>query len=73
MAYLCVLVPFLVAYHLNGYQFIVLVVQTFQDLPKGAFPNHLQHFKSVANVVVQHLEKQEEEHREYLSRFECFC
>lgn len=38
--YLCVPVPFLIAYHLNGYEFVVLVVQTFQDLPKGAFPNH---------------------------------
>lgn len=59
-------VPFLIAYHLNGYKFIVLVVQTFQDLPKGAFPNHFKHLKPVANVVVQHLEKQE--HCEYLSR-----
>lgn len=56
MAYSCVLIPFLIAYHLNGYEFIVLVVQTFQDLPKGAFPNHLKHFKSVADVVMQHLE-----------------
>lgn len=58
----CALVPFLIAYHLNGYEFVVLVVQTFQDLPKGAFPNHFKHFKPVANVVMQHLEKQEEEH-----------
>ena len=60
-------IPFLIAYHLNGYEFIILVVQTFQDLPKGAFPDHLKHFKSVADVVMQHLEKQEEEHCEDLS------
>lgn len=64
---MCVLVPFLIAYHLNGYEFIVFVVQTFQDLPKGAFPDHFKHLKAVANVVMQHLEKQEEEHCEYLS------
>lgn len=49
--------PFFVAYHLNGYELIILVVQTFQNLPKGAFPNHFKHFKPVGNVVVQHLQK----------------
>lgn len=44
------------------------MVQTFQDLPEGAFPNHFKHFEPVANVVMQHLEKREEEHCEYLSR-----
>ena len=55
-------VPLLIAYHFNGHEFIGLVVQTFEDLPKGAFPNHFKHFKPVANVVMQHLEEQEEEH-----------
>lgn len=45
-------VPFLIAYHLNCYKFIVLVVQTFQDLPKGAFPDHFKYFKPVANVIM---------------------
>lgn len=44
--------PFLVANHLNGYELVILVVQTFQDLPKGAFPNHFKYFKSVGNVVM---------------------
>lgn len=54
--------PFLVAYHLNGYKLIILVVQTFQDLPKGAFSNHFKYLKSVANVVVEHLKKQRKEY-----------
>lgn len=62
-----VLVPFLIAYHLNGYQFIVLVVQAFQDLSKGAFPDHFKHLKPVSNVVMQHLKRQKEEHYDYLS------
>lgn len=44
------------------------MIQTFQDLSKGAFPDHFKHFKPVANVVMQHLEKQEEEHCEYVIR-----
>lgn len=51
-------IPFFVAYHLNGYKLIILVVQAFQDLPKGPFPNHFKHFKPVGNVVMQHLKKQ---------------
>lgn len=49
-------VPFLIPYHLDGYKFIVFVVQTLQDLPEGAFPDNFQHFEPVGNVVVQHLE-----------------
>lgn len=45
-------VPFLIAYHLNGYEFIVLVVQTFQDLAKGSFPNNFKHLEPVGNMVV---------------------
>lgn len=44
--------PFLIAYHLNGYEFIVLVVQTFQDLSKGAFPDHFKYLKPVGNMVM---------------------
>lgn len=66
----CLHVPFLIAYHLNGYELIVLVVQTFQDLSKGAFPNNFKHLKPVANVVVQYLEQQKNEHCEYLSRLQ---
>lgn len=55
-------VPFLVAYHLNGYELVILVVQTFQDLPKGAFPDHFKYFKSVGDVVVQHLDKPRKDH-----------
>lgn len=47
--------PSLIADHLYGYQLVVLVVQTFQDLSKGAFPDHFEHLKPVAKVVVQHL------------------
>lgn len=65
MKYFCV--PFLIAYHLDGYELIVLVVETFEDLPKGAFPDHFEHFKPVANMVMQHLEEQEGEHSEYLN------
>ena len=59
------MLPFLIANHLDGYEFIGFVVQTFQDLPEGAFPNHLQNLKPVGDVVVQHLEEQEDEHREH--------
>lgn len=59
--------PFLVAYHLNGDELVVLVVQTFQDLPKGAFPNHFKYFKSVGNVVVQHLNKQRKDYFNHLN------
>lgn len=34
------------------------MVQTFKDLPKGAFPDHFKHFKPVGNVVMQYLEDQ---------------
>ena len=64
----CFHVPFLIADHLNGYELIVLVVQTFQDLSEGAFPNHFKHLKPVANVIVQHLEMHEKEHREFVSK-----
>lgn len=49
-------VPFLVPYHLDGYELVVFVVQTLQDLPEGAFPDDLEHFEPVGDVVVQHLE-----------------
>lgn len=59
--------PFLVAYHLNGDELVILVVQTFQDLPKGAFPNNFKYFKSVGNVVVKHLNKQRKDYFNHLN------
>lgn len=47
-----VCVPFLIPYHLDGYKLIVLVVQTLQDLPEGAFPDHFKHLEPVGDVVV---------------------
>lgn len=55
------LVPFLIADHLDSDQLIVFVVQTFQNLSEGTFPDHLEHFEPVGNVVVKHLEEQERE------------
>lgn len=55
--------PFFIPYHLDGYKFIVFVVQTLQDLPEGALPDDFKHFKPVGDVVVQHLDKQDNRYK----------
>ena len=48
--------PFLVPDDLDGHHLAGLVVQTFEDLTKGTFPDHLQNLEPVANMVMQNLE-----------------
>lgn len=60
--------PFFIPYHLDGDELIVLVVQTLQDLPEGALPDDFQYLKPVGDVVVQHLDKQDNRHKSVRAR-----
>lgn len=44
------------------------MVQAFQNLSKGAFTNHFKYFKSVGDMVMQHLQ-QEKEHIYPMSKY----
>lgn len=49
--------PLFVPDDFQGHQFIVFVIQAFDHLSKGPFPDHVQNLISVGNVVMQDLQK----------------